>query len=33
MWYTRKDAQNKWMQENLDFVDTYGLHDFYKAPK
>jgi len=33
MWYTRKDAQNKWMQKNLDFVDTYGLHDFYKAPK
>jgi len=32
MWYTRKDAQNKWMQKNLDLVDTYGLHDFYKAP-
>jgi spore germination cell wall hydrolase CwlJ-like protein len=33
MWYTRKDAQNKWMQENLDLVGTHGLHDFYKAPK
>lgn len=33
MWYTRKDAQNKWMQENLELVGTHGLHDFYKAPK
>ena len=32
MWYTRKDAQNKWMQENLELVETHGSHDFYKAP-
>lgn len=32
MWYTRKDAQNKWMQENLELVGTHGSHDFYKAP-
>ena len=31
MWYTRPDAQNKWMQKNLERVETYGSHDFYKA--
>lgn len=31
MWYTRPDAQNKWMQKNLERVETYGSHDFYRA--
>ena len=32
MWYTRKDAPNQWMRENLVLVTTHGQHEFYKAP-
>ena len=32
MWYTRKDAPNQWMRENLILVETIGEHEFYKAP-
>ena len=32
MWYTKKDAPNQWMRENLILVETIGEHEFYKAP-
>ena len=32
MWYTRKDAPNQWMRNNLTLVQTIGEHEFYKAP-
>ncbi len=32
MWYTRKDAPNQWMRNNLILVKTIGEHEFYKAP-
>jgi len=33
MWYTRKDAPNQWMRNNLTLVQTIGEHEFYKAPE
>ena len=32
MWYTRQDAPNQWMRNNLTLVEIIGEHEFYKAP-